>query len=217
MTGSSPAPVKFAFDTVFEADGAMVIPARPKRSFTPEEVEAVREQAYREGERSAVALAEGRQAQALAEIAQAARAALSVLTDVVHQHRAGSAELARVAAERIADAALARFPEAPIEAALAALSAEIEAKPRLIVRARSVDDRMRSALEHAGAAAGFAGSIVLREEPGFPEAAFVLEWGDGKAAFDPADAARRVQTALDAALAAEGLHAEPLPIDPEAL
>jgi flagellar assembly protein FliH len=41
-------------------------------------------------------------------------------------------------------------------------------------------------------------------------AAFVLDWGDGKAAFDPQDAALRVAAALDAALAAEGLHAEPL-------
>jgi flagellar assembly protein FliH len=40
--------------------------------------------------------------------------------------------------------------------------------------------------------------------------AFTLDFGDGQAAFDPAEAARRVTEALESALAAEGLHAEPL-------
>ncbi|HWU15972.1 MAG TPA: flagellar assembly protein FliH, partial [Caulobacter sp.] len=43
-----------------------------------------------------------------------------------------------------------------------------------------------------------------------PTAAFVLDWGDGRAAFNPDDAAARVTQALEAAIAAEGLHAEPL-------
>ena len=43
-----------------------------------------------------------------------------------------------------------------------------------------------------------------------PMAAFVLDWGDGRAAFDPEQAAARVAEALSTALAAEGLHAEPL-------
>ena len=41
-------------------------------------------------------------------------------------------------------------------------------------------------------------------------AAFTLDFGDGQAAFDPAAAAERVADTLRAALAAEGLHAEPL-------
>jgi flagellar assembly protein FliH len=40
--------------------------------------------------------------------------------------------------------------------------------------------------------------------------AFTLDFGDGSAAFDPQAAAQRVAEALHAALAAEGLHAEPL-------
>ncbi len=41
-------------------------------------------------------------------------------------------------------------------------------------------------------------------------ATFVLDWGDGTAAYDPQEAADRVSHALETALAAEGLHAEPL-------
>ena len=37
-----------------------------------------------------------------------------------------------------------------------------------------------------------------------------FDFGDGQAAYDPAAAAERVAEALHAALASEGLHAEPL-------
>jgi flagellar assembly protein FliH len=40
--------------------------------------------------------------------------------------------------------------------------------------------------------------------------AFTLDFGDGSASFDPAAAAERVSQSLHAALASEGLHAEPL-------
>ena len=56
------------------------------------------------------------------------------------------------------------------------------------------------------------GQIVARADPDLPRAAFTLDWGDGRAAFDPEAAAARVAAALDAALAAEGLHGEALPL-----
>ena len=54
------------------------------------------------------------------------------------------------------------------------------------------------------------GQILVRADLAMPPAAFVLDWGDGSAAFDPNDAAARVVQALDEALAAEGFHAESL-------
>lgn len=59
------------------------------------------------------------------------------------------------------------------------------------------------------AQAGFSGLVVFRDEPHLPAAAFALEWADGRAEFDPAEAEGRVAAALDAALAAEAGHAEP--------
>lgn len=210
MSASAPRP--FAFDTVFDDAGSIAYqpPARRKH-YTAEEVEAARAAGYAEGERSAVAQAEARAADALADIARAARAALSALQGVAHEHRVGSAQLALAAARRIADAALDRFPEAPAAAALEALAREIEAEPRLMVRvAPDLQARIQAALDHTAEAIGFEGQILTRAEPALPPAAFVLDWGDGKAVFDPQDAAARVAAALEAALAAEGLHAEPL-------
>ncbi|MDD3837168.1 MAG: flagellar assembly protein FliH, partial [Phenylobacterium sp.] len=59
-------------------------------------------------------------------------------------------------------------------------------------------------------AIGYAGQIVVRPQAGYVGARFTLDFGDGSAAFDPAAAAARVAQAMEAALAAEGLHAEPL-------
>lgn len=202
---------KFAFDTVFEDNGRVLAPARPKKAFTPEEVEQVRRDAFAEGERSATALAQQAQAMALQQIAAAAQGALGGLAMVAHEHRAGSARLALAAARKIADAALARFPEAPVAAALDALAREVEAVPRLVARcAEGQVEGVRQALETAAHDAGYPGQIVVRADPALPTAAFVLDWGDGSAAFDPNAAADRVTQALEEALAAEGFHAESL-------
>lgn len=202
---------KFAFDTVFEDNGRVIAPLRPKKNFTAEEVEAIRAECFAEGQRSAVALAQEALAFAVSQIAGAAQGALGGLAMVAHEHRAGSARLALAAAGKIADAALLRFPEAPAAAALDQLAREIEAVPKLIVRA-SPDhlDAMQAALDGAAASASYPGQIVVRADPALPLAAFVLDWGDGSAAFDPVAAAARVGDALDNALAAEGFHAESL-------
>ena len=202
---------KFSFDTVFEDNGRVIAPVRPKKSFTPEEVEAIRQECFAEGERSAVALAEQAQAMALQQIAAAAQGALGGLAMVAHEHRSGSARLAMAAARKIADAALDRFPEAPAAAALEALAREVEAVPRLVARCASDQvEAIQAALDEAAHSAGYPGQILVRADPALPMAAFVLDWGDGSAAFDPNEAAGRVSQALDEALAAEGFHAESL-------
>jgi flagellar assembly protein FliH len=203
---------KFAFDTVFDDSGDIASsPVKLKRTYTPEEVQAERSQAFAEGERSVVARAEQAAAAALAEIAVHAKAALPALTNLVHEHRSSSAELALACAKAIAGAALDQFPSAPVTAALEGLAREIEAQPRLIVRVNAdLAERTQAALEGVAQSLGYPGQILVKDEPRLAPAAFVLDWGDGRAAFDPAEAADRVETALRTALAAEGLHAEPL-------
>jgi flagellar assembly protein FliH len=202
---------KFGFDTIFEDDGRVTAPVRVQKNFTAEEVAAIRVQCFAEGERSATVIAQQAQAMALAEIADSARMALGTLAAIAHEHRVGSAKLALGAARKIADAALDRFPEAPLQAALEALAREIEAVPKLILRcAPDRIEAMQAALSQAAASAGYPGQILARPDA-LPPAAFVLDWGDGSAAFDPEQSAARVAHALDTALAADGLHAEPLP------
>jgi flagellar assembly protein FliH len=216
MSQPAPAPAfasrRFTFDTVFDGEQT-IAPVRAKRSFTLEEVEAIRAETFAAGERSAVAEAERAAAAALGEVVALVRHGLSALTGVAHEHRAGSAELAMCAARKIADAALDAFPHAPVEAAVVALAREVDAVPRLVVRCAAADPaRLEANLARAAEAAGYPGQVAMKIEPAMPPAAFVLDWGDGRAAFDPDAAAMRIQAALTAALAAEGLHAEPIPL-----
>ncbi len=203
---------KFGFDTVFDGGGrvASSVP-RPKRLFPVEEVEAIRAAAYAEGERTALASVAAQQANALSQIAGACAQALPKLAEVAHEHRESSAALSLACARAIAAAALDRFPEGPVHAALESLAREIEAQPRLVVSAHpELAEALQATLEDAIRRLGFEGGVVIKPDGGLGPHAFTLDFGDGQASFDPAAAAERVTQALHAALAAEGLHAEPL-------
>jgi flagellar assembly protein FliH len=196
---------KFGFDTEFNAEGGIAYaPPVVKRVFVPAEVEQIRVQAYAEGERAAMVRAEEAVAAALAQVAEAARAGLGRLAEMTHEHRGACAELALATARVIAGAALEHSPDAPAVAALQTMAHEIESTPRLIVRAApDLTARLQTSLEAAAAACGFPGQIVVKADAALPLAGFVFDWGDGRAAFDPAQAAERVAQALRAAVAAE--------------
>lgn len=203
---------KFRFDTEFDAQGGIAFQApRPKRMYSAEEVEQIRQKAYAEGERAALGSIAAQQQLALGAMAAACHQALPRLAEVAHEHRVTSATLSLACARAIAGAALERFPEAPVQAALATLAREIEAVPRLAVTAApELAERLQEVLSEMAASVGYPGAIQVQAEPGLPPLAFSLDFGDGHAAFDPEAAAARVTAALEAALAAEGLHAEPL-------
>lgn len=201
---------KFGFDTEFNGDGGIAYaPPAVKRVYVPDEVEQIRIRAFSEGERSGVVRAEQAVAAALAEIAEASRTGLGRMAQLTHEHRTACADLAMAAARVIAGAALDGLPQAPAAAALEALAHEIESTPRLIVRtAPDLVVRLQSTLDETAQACGFPGQVVVKADPSLATAAFVFDWGDGRASFDPTQAAERVADALRTALAAEAPHAD---------
>jgi flagellar assembly protein FliH len=213
---SSP-PRKFTFDTVFETDGfvATTAPLKPSAPvITVEMVEAAKAQGLVEGQRAVEAKARAEAAAALADATQAIRQAMTALTALAQDHRTNSARLALAVGKAIAGAALDAFPEQPVIAALEALGREIEAQPRLIVRTGAAQAvGLGESLSEAAEAAGFMGQVVVKTDASLQPAAFSFDWGEGRAAFDPQDAAARVTAALEQALAAENSHAEPLNLE----
>ncbi len=210
---TQPPPAKFLFDTVFD-NGAVVSSSRAKRHFTVEDVEQARAEGRAEGERSVTALAEADMAATLHDISASLRQAMGALASLAHEHRRASAELSLACARRIADAALDHFPQAPVEAALTALSQELAAEPRLLVRAPEAQaERLADVLTTTAERMGLVCQIVVRIDPALPRAAFGFDWGDGKAQFDPVAAEAAVAEALATALAAEGLHGEPIVLE----
>ncbi|RZI99231.1 MAG: flagellar assembly protein FlbE [Brevundimonas sp.] len=210
---AQPLSTPFAFDTEFDASGVVLQTSafRPtKRSYAPLEVDALIAQARMEAREEALAESANVQAMALSAIAQALDAAIPALTQVAHAHREQSADLALSAARVVAASALDRFPAAPLQAALEALGQELDSSPRLVIRTGDLDDATHARIEKLCSDAGFSGVVAFRNEPAMPAAAFQLEWADGRAAFDPAEAFARIGEALHSALAAEAGHAETL-------
>lgn len=200
------APQKFGFDTWFDEDGRVVSSTpieRRRHAYSPAEVEAIRAQAFAEGQADQRSRDEGETARSLSEISQACSQAFAVLDGVVARYRVGAADLAHATGEAIATGALERFPQAPLATALEALSEEVTGTARLVIRTMVTSPQIATAIETAAQEAGFAGRILLRDEPQGSPAAFIIEWPDGRAEFEPAAAAERVREALQTALAAE--------------
>jgi flagellar assembly protein FliH len=159
----------FSFDTEFGDDGGVTPGAvfKPtKRAYLPAEVEALVAQARLEGRETALAEVESLQAMALVTLGQAVAAAAPSLGAVAQAHREQSAELALAAAKVIAAAALDRFPEGPLQAALEALGSEIDATPRLVIRARGLDEAVQEKIQALCVDAGFSGLVVVPRRAG---------------------------------------------------
>lgn len=203
---SAPAPQKFSFDTHFDDNGRVLSSApapRPKRAYSPIEVDMLRAEAFAQGQAAQRGADESLQAQSLAAIADACREALPTLERIIAAYRAQSADLALATGEAIASAALERCPQAPLAAALEALSAEMAGSARLIVRVAASTDAVARAVQAAAAEAGLADRVVLRDDASLAPAAFAIEWPDGRAEYDPEGALARVREALNSALSAE--------------
>ncbi|CAN5278974.1 FliH/SctL family protein [soil metagenome] len=201
----------FGFDTEFDGTGAVLSASTftpTKRAYLPAEVEALVAQARFEARETALAEVQSLEAMALVTIGQAVAASASTLAGLVQTHREQSADLAMAAARVLAGTALARYPEGPLQAALEALGSEIDTTPRLVIRARGLDEAVQAKLQAVCIDAGFSGLCAFRDDPGMAPAAFQLEWADGRADYDPAEAAARMSEALNAALASEAGHAE---------
>ncbi|MFZ2029382.1 MAG: hypothetical protein WAU68_03660 [Vitreimonas sp.] len=192
---------KFAFDTEFSPDGAILRDAAWK--LTEEEIEAQSAQAYQKGRHDAVAQAEREAAVALQALADASSAILTRLDAESRAMRDEAARVALVAARKIAGAALDSFGADRAAAAIEAAMDSLRHQPRLVVKlspqaAETLQPRIASMCEtHA-----YAGAILVRAEPGLGSGEVSIDWSDGVVTLSPTDAAERINTLLEAALAA---------------
>lgn len=192
---------KYAFDTEFAPDGAIMRESASR--ITPEQMQSASTEGYERGKNDAAAQAARRTAAALEAIADATSAVLTRLNAESHAMRTEAARVALAAAQKIAGAALDAYG---IERAAQAVEAAMDAlrhQPRLVVKlppdmAEELKPRITEMCEtHA-----YASAVLVRAEPGLKTGEVVIDWSDGVIAMDPADAARRIEELIDAALAA---------------
>ncbi|MEZ5958950.1 MAG: FliH/SctL family protein [Hyphomonadaceae bacterium] len=192
---------KYAFDIEFTPDGEIM--REPPKRITPEEVEAAGTDGYERGKNDATAQAERRTAAALEAIADAASAVLTRLNAESHAMRAEAASVALAAAQKIAGAALDEFGAARAAQAIEAAMDALRHQPRLVVKLPpDLAEQLKPRIAEMCETHAYASAVLVRAEPGLKTGEVVIDWSDGVIAMDPADAARRIEELIDAALAA---------------
>jgi flagellar assembly protein FliH len=192
---------KYAFDTEFGPDGAIVKDA-PKK-LTQEEIAAECAAAYERGKQDAVAQAERQAAAALQALADAASAVLTRLDVESRSMRDEAARIAIAAARKIAGASLDAFGPERAAAAIEAAMDALRHQPRLLVKlspemAATLKPRITEMCEtHA-----YAGVVLVREQAGLKQGEVIIDWSDGVIAMNPDEAADRINALVEAALAA---------------
>lgn len=174
---------RFGFDTVFDANGRVLRQSErkgQKKSFTPEEVEAVRAEAFTAGQGSIEARAAQALSRGVGELAGAVMKLLEALDEESEALRRGAATLALAAARKIAGAALDRFPGAEVERLVAECLDAMPHDPRIVVRvAPEVVEALKPRTDALLAERGFAGRLVLVAESALSRADARIEWTDG--------------------------------------
>lgn len=196
---------KYAFETEFSPDGAILREA-PKPP-TAQEVEAACAAAYERGKSDAVAQAERASAAALQALADAASAIVHRLDSESRTMREEAARIAMVAARKIAGAAIDAHGADRAAAAIEAAMDALRHQPRLLVKlppdtAEELKPRIAEMTENHA----YAGAILVRAEPNFAKGEIVIDWSDGVVGMSPDETADRINTLIEAALAAAQPH-----------
>jgi flagellar assembly protein FliH len=196
----------FAFETEFTADGE-IIGAPESGVLSRREAEAAALAARQAGEAAARLSSEARAHAACERIARELVPAAARLAELAVELRREAAELALIAARRIAGAALDRTGTEAAADAVARLVAQLRAEPEIVVAAppEALDD-MRRLLERATP-----GHAPLRfvADPAARPGDWRVEWRDGAVSFDRARVEAEIAALVEARLAE--------PVDPAAL
>ena len=192
---------KFAFDTEFSREGAVVREA-PKRQerFSRAETEALETAAYQRGAQDASA----KEAQALAQSSAAAAAAVSAVLDNLEREcaslREDAAAVALAAARKIAGAALDAFGIERIMASIDAAMDALRHHPRVVItvaapHVEALQARLHETAPHHAAA------IIVRAGEGLAAGDASIDWGDGAVIVKNDDALSAIEARVAQVLA----------------
>jgi flagellar assembly protein FliH len=192
---------KYGFDTEFAPDGEIVRDG-PKR-LSSEEIAAECAAAYERGKQDAVAQAERKAAAALEALADAASAVLTRLNAESAAMREEAARIALAAAHKISGAALDAFGAERTAAAVEAAMDALRHQPRLLVRLPAADvEALQPRIVAMCETHAYAGAVLVRADEKLRTGEVVIDWSDGVVTLSPAEAAERINTMVEAALAA---------------
>jgi flagellar assembly protein FliH len=188
--------VKFTFDTHFDDENPRnkKSEVRSRKSFSAEEVEAMKSVAREEGRTDGDVRASHAIAASIGQVAAAVLAAIQAMDGEIECIRAEAAGLAIAAAKKLAGAALAAAPEVEIEEALRVALHQAIGEPRVVVTtspvlAQKIQERANEIAHHEG----YEGRMQFIPDDGLANADCRIEWRGG--------GIERAQSAIESALA----------------
>lgn len=205
---------KYLFDRDFnlpapETESAEVaLERRLRREFEQELAEA-RETEYRrgreEGEREARQSLEAETGKAADALAGSAEKILEQIEQECATIRGEAVAVALAAAERLAGELVRREPASLLESLFERCLEHLGEAPRVTVRVNdAVAEPLREKVESAAARRGYAGSIVVLEDPETQQGDCRIEWGDGGVSRDYESLRRHVAEIVERHLMARG-------------
>jgi flagellar assembly protein FliH len=199
--------VKFTFDTHFDSGSEEPrAESRSRKSYSADEIEAMRSQAHQEGQSAGDIRATEAMSVSIAQVAAAVLAAIEAMDEEIEAIRAEAASLALAAAKRLASAALAASPEAEVAEALQVALRHAVGEPRVVVKtapalARAIEQRAAEIAVQEG----YEGRMQFVADNALIGADCRIEWKDG--------GLERSERAIETAL--EDLIARRFPARPE--
>jgi len=176
---------KFTFDTEFRAEGDLIsnaARARQRKVFTQEEIDHMFSRARAEGMKSGQVRATEAVAAAITSLCGIVRESMGTAEQEIEVLREEAAQLALVAAKKLAPVAIANLPHGDVEEALREAIRQAIAEPRIVLRAsQKVVDALKEKLAEVALEQGYEGRIVATAEPGISGADCRIEWRGGGA------------------------------------
>ncbi len=190
---------RFGFDTEFSADGRVLREGGLRLTYTPDEVEVIKQEAYALGRTDSVAKAEAATAQHLREVATSVRGILGTIKNETQNLKQDYIALARLVGERLSAAAIQHFPEGLIKSIIESALEDIRTSPRLVVRMHpDTAVKIEGKLQDLAEEMGLVGQMVIRADPARTFGDCQIEWANGTAGVQHATTLTRIDAAIAA-------------------
>jgi len=187
---------KFTFDTEFRTEGDLLsnaARARQKKSYSREEIDVMCARARAEGIKAGQVRAQEAIAAGTLDVVAVLRSVLENAHKDIETVRAEAAEVALVAAKKLARAALATMPQAEVESALREAMHQAIGEPRILLRtAPGIADAINARLSEIAHEEGYDGRVQISTDSALKGTDCRIEWRGG--------GAERNEIAIEAAL-----------------
>ena len=171
---------KYNFDVVFDEEGAVVSTPTERRKYSAEEVEAIKTQAYEDGESSEMARAANLTERTISQLASTVQQALQSLDQDAFRAKQQAFQLAITSAGKLAQHALRQYPFTEIEPLIEECLANAPTQSRIMITA---PEEVRSVLEERiqdlAQTYQIEGRICIQVDPNMPPGDCKIEWDEG--------------------------------------